>query len=375
MKTLILSCNTGGGHNTAGKAILEEMEARGLECRMVDALSFFSQRMSDFICKTYTDMTLKAPPVFGFVYRTSVRMSSQKRKSMVYYANKIFTGKMRSFIIENGYDSVICTHVFPAEAVTSIRKHTGTDIKCYAVVTDYTCHPFWEETTTDCFFIPHSSLEGEFVSRGISRERLLVTGIPVSGKFSEKTGKEAARAALGIPSGVPVILVMTGSMGFGNVELYIKSLLGAVENACLVVLGGNNEKLKSRLRQLFGEDGRVMVVDFTDRVSEYLDASDIVLTKPGGLSSTEIAVKNVPLIHTAPIPGCETANVDFFVERNMSVFSDDPFDLAQAARKLIDRPERAKLITDAQRANTFRDSAARICDYVLEHSREKSPLY
>ena len=214
----------------------------------------------------------------------------------------------------------------------------------------------------DHYLIPHKDLVAEFVKKGVPEEKLVPTGIPVSARFRTHASKEEAREQLGLPQGKTIYLVMTGSMGFGNAADIGKALLQRGGAVCL--LGGNNRKMKDGLRKQFGENPRMMVLDFTDQVSLYMDACDVVLTKPGGLTSTEAAVKNVPLVHTAPIPGCETINAKFFLKRGMSLCGMDPGRAAAAAFRLAQDKELQERMKEAQRREVNPFAADEICDRV-----------
>lgn len=371
MRPLILSCNTGAGHNTAGKAVREQFIKNGVDCQLLDALSFASESLSRFVCNFYVGITINAPGLFGAGYRAAERMSSPRGRSASYIANAGYAHTLYRYLVENKIDTVVTTHIFPAQCLTHIRKRYRMDkLRLYFVSTDYNCCPFVEETSTDAFFVPHDVITGEFIRRGVGEERVLVSGIPTLEKFSAKTDKTEARAKLGLPDKAPIILMMSGSMGFGNLEEMVRLLRNRMRDETnIVVLGGNNERLKASLRARFGDDTRIRVMDFTDRADLYMDACDIMLSKPGGLSSTEAAVKNVPLVHTAPIPGCETDNLLFFNHFGMSVSGSSPQETADAAIRLLERPEMQKAVMDAQRQNTNPHSAADIVRYIMDHAK------
>lgn len=362
MKILILSCNTGQGHNAAGKAVLEELIRQGTDCLMMDALSLVGETTSRRVSGAYCGLTTHFPQGFQWLYRAGGALSSARCKSPVYLVNLSYAGRLKQFIEENGYDTVITPHLFPAEALTHLRRKEGLKVRCYAVATDYTCIPFWEETELDRYFIPHEDLMEEFVARGIAREKLIPTGIPVSERFNRRLLQSKARSRLGLPQDEMLYLVMTGSMGFGNTADLTGSLLALPGTVC--VLGGNNEKMKASLRSRFGRESRVRVLDFTDQVALYMDACDMLFTKPGGLTSTEAAVKNVPLIHTAPIPGCETINARFFSERGISLCAASPEEAVQAAKQLMD-PTRREAMRQAQQRVINPMAARDICEIVL----------
>lgn len=368
MKTLILSCNTGAGHNTAARAVREQFEKAGVECQMLDALSFASESLSRFVCNTYVGITIKAPKLFGAGYRMCEKMSSPRIRSASYYANAGYAQALYRYLIHNRIDTVVMSHIFPAQCLTYIRRHYHLQVKTYLISTDYDCCPFVEETSTDAFFISHSSITADFLRRGVGEERVFVSGIPTMEKFSRHTMKNDARKELNLPLDCPIVLMMSGSMGFGNLESMVRLIRNRMqESTHIIILGGNNERMKSTLRAHFREDSRIHVMDFTTQADLYMDACDIMLTKPGGLTSTEAAVKNVPLVHTAPIPGCETDNLHFFRNFGLSLSGDTPEDTADAAVRLLSSPDLQEQIRIAQRQNTNPHAAADIVRYILEH--------
>lgn len=369
MKALILSCNTGQGHNTAGRAVLEAMLARGLDVEMRDALAFGGQKTSSGVSGGYIKITQSVPALFGRMYKVGSAISNPFIKSPVYYANKLYAEKLRDYIVQNGIDTVICPHLFPAEALTFLRRRHGLQARCYGVATDYTCTPFWEETDVDAFFIPHERLRAEYERKGIKPEKLIVTGIPVSRAFRGKTDMRAAREALGLPTEARIFLLMSGSMGFGDVPDIADNLLRlGGESTRVLVLTGHNDRLTKKLNERFGAGGRVTPVGFTDKVALYMDACDATLTKPGGLTSTEAAVKNVPYVLTAPIPGCETVNQRFLGELGVALPTTTPLESAQAAMLLcVDEPMRLNELK-SQREQINSRAADDIVDLILKRA-------
>ena len=367
MKVLILSCNTGQGHNAAGKAVLEELERRGIPCEMRDMLAMKNQKNSARASRIYVDVTTKAPKIFGGIYQAGAFLSSASLRSPVYWANALCAKSLGEYIRENEFDCVVAPHLFPAEALTYLRRHEEISIRCCAVATDYASIPFWEETRMDAYFIPHEDLRQEFAGKGIPEEKLLATGIPVSARFQGKRDVQGAREALGCAGADHVFTVMSGSMGFGNLESTVRTLLEkGTERTRIFVLTGHNRKLGDRLREIFGAEERVTAMEFTDHPEVYMDACDVLVTKPGGLTSTEAAVREVPLVHSSPIPGCETANVRFFQSRGMSVEAEDEKEAAELAWMLAGSPEKQTEMMLAQRTEIHKDAAARICNWIQQ---------
>lgn len=371
MKVLILSTGTGEGHNSAGKAVQEQFQKRGISCEMEDVLAFASEKAASYGKRIYVWSTVKATKVFKGAYRAGKAITSARRKSPVYYANALYAEKLYRYIVDNGYDTVVMPHLFPAEALTyMLRKHEcRPDIHTYFVGTDYTCIPFTEETEADYYFIAHEELLAEYIKKGIPKEKLIPTGIPVSDRFRNLPSREEARRALEMEPEGHCILIMTGSMGYGKIEALVRLLVSHMEEKDgIYILGGSNEKLKSRLREAYQGNERVCVLDYTNRTAEYLAAADLLFTKPGGLTSTEAAVAGIPLAHTRPIPGCEDCNQAFYNSHGLSVSADSERQLVEMAMDLLARPEECVRMTERQHQVINGNAAEDICEFILRQS-------
>lgn len=366
MKVLILSCDTGEGHNSAAAAIYEYLKKVNVECQMLDALSLKSIKASKRAELAYLRV-IKIPLLFGFIYNAGMLVSNAKIKSPVYYMNKSYRDKLHDYINDNGFDTVITTHLFPAEALTALKRENRLSARTIAVNTDYTCIPFWEETELDYYIIPHEDLTCEFIRRGIPKEKLLPFGIPVKPEFYEKLPRQEARKKfcelfnISFDISKPWYMVMSGSMGYGKVHKLINAIIKMQStDVNIIIICGYNEKLKSKFEEKYGKYKNVAICGFCNNVPLIMDACDILFTKPGGLSSTEAAVKNIPIIHTAPIPGCETKNAAFFNSRLMSYSSKCiRTQLEAAARICSDETYRNKII-QAQKKNISRATCSNI---------------
>lgn len=335
MNVLILSCNTGEGHNAAGRALEEHLKSVGANVTMIDFMSLSSDRTSKFVGGAYISIAKITPHFFGLIYRLGMKLSSHHRKSPVYYANALMAKHLKAYLLEHPADVLVMPHLYPAETITYMKKKLMLSSKTIAIMTDYTCIPFWEETECDAYIIPHEDLVEEIVLRGIPKEKLYPFGIPVKKAFdtlldvkqeednlSQNHLQRFARKRLKLPLDSSVYLVMSGSMGFGKIQLFTYELNRRCKNGeHIVVICGNNHKLYRMMKRGFQNIDHVHIIGYTNHVALYMDAADVVYTKPGGLTSTEVIVKNKPLVHTAPIPGCETCNMDFFASRGMSLSS------------------------------------------------------
>lgn len=371
MKVLILSCNTGQGHNTAGKAIQTEFHRLGIECEMMDALSFAPTLSSRLISGIHSKGVMHLPNVYGLGVSTAKRLDRlSKKHSVCYVANTTYASALYQYITDNGFDVIVNPHVFPSEAISRIRRKHSPSFRSYFIATDYCYPPFLSDTDLDVYFIPHESLAYQFIDAGLPEASLVPCGIPVADEFATTTDRQEARRALGLPEEGKALLVMTGSMGFGNTEDLVAEILNRIpSDTWVMVMGGNNEKMKDSLRRKYKDDPRLFVIDFTHKVSLYMDAADILFTKPGGLSSTEAAVKGIPTIHTKPIPGWEEENIAFFGKTGMSLYGANHADIVSHALYLLATPWACEAMVEAQRNTVNRFAARDICRYILDDAK------
>lgn len=364
MKILILSTNTGSGHNTAAKAILTQAEKMGHCAIMIDHLMFASPKTSNMISNVYVKTAVHTPMVIQAGAYIADIMTERDTKtgnlSVIYKYMEKPAERIYKFIRDNDFDCVIATHIFAAQAMTYIIKKYNPNIKTGFVMTDYTMQQFMPETSLDVYFTPHTSL-AESLKNYMPDKYFLSTGIPVSEKFTKKTPREEARKELKLTKFKKNVLVMTGSMGFGKIDDIIENLDNSLSpDTGIVVLCANNAKLRKSLQKTYKAGSRVKAVGFTDRVDLYMDACDILITKPGGLSVTEAAVKEIPLILSSPIPGWEEKNVEFFAMYGLSENSKKPKELAQRAEELLNDKSKADEMIEKQRTNINKNAALEI---------------
>ena len=380
MKVLILSCDTGEGHNSSAKAIKAELDRQGIQCDVRDTLALVSEATSRNVSDIYVYTTKK--DLFGKVYRLGEMISEANKhiKSPVNYANRFYSKDLHELIINGEYDVAVCTHLFPAEALTDLREKGLLQIPTLFVMTDYTCIPFLKETKLDRYVIPHEDLIEEFAEKGMDRSRLVPVGIPVNEElFSRHIPKMEARRQLEDMTGWEAsseddrwFLVMGGSMGFGNMESLLNCLLDKIRHQDRIIcVCGRNTGLENKLREEFEFEPRIRTLGFTDKVSLLMDASEVLFSKPGGITSTEAAVKNIPLVHTAPIPGVEDQNARFFHFHNMSYSSLDPQRQAEVAVRLCEDSVWRKRMTDAQKRNANPLTCKQIVGLLKDMTNEK----
>lgn len=360
MKVLILSCSTGGGHNSCAKYIEEELISNNIECQFMDFFDIVNNKAKELSSKIYLSTLGKDGEIFKRVYKIGETYSNTGIKSPVYLANKLHKKSLYKYIQENNFDLVIVSHLFPALTLTAVNNSYGyKKINFIAVATDYEPCPFFEEAKPD-FFIIQKGLEERFINKGIKKETLVSTGIPISSRFV-KTAKNI-RDEYNIKN-EKVILIMLGSMGFGRVDEVLNGLLEEKDVKVIVVCGSNKELYNNLLKI---NNDKLIVLGFVNNINDLIYSANIVLSKPGGISSTEVTVMRKPLIHIFPIPGIETYNTLFFKDRNMSLKCDTKEEIIINTRMLLNDTGLQEKMIKNQEKYINRESASDLVKLVLE---------
>lgn len=365
MDALMLTCGTGGGHNSACAAVAQAMVARGHSVQTLNPYTLKNDQVAEMVDKAYILLAQKAPTAFGAAYKLGDVYRKLPFPSPVYQVNRLMEPLLEQYIEEHHFDAVVTTHLFPAEILTSMKRRGRGMPRTYFIATDYACIPFTEETDLDRYIIPAKELTEEFSNRGIDRRRIRPLGIPVRPSFYRHEDRTAVRARLGLTADRKIILVAGGSIGAGHIQQVASILLDRYSDSVdIIVVCGNNHELEDDVRKSCG--GRCTVLGFTDRMADYMKACDVFLSKPGGLSSTEAAVAGTALIHITPIPGCETSNMHFFAENGMSLAVTLPEqELIDACDRLLNGDARERMI-EAQRRVIPGYAATAICELLEE---------
>ena len=368
MRVLILSCDTGGGHNSCAFAIKQAFSEKGICCKTTDALAFISDRFSKFMSKGHTTLYRRIPGLFRFGYGFAEKHRSLlEEKSAVYKLLTSGTEELYSFLQKGGYDAVICTHVFSGMLMQQMLEEYPADIKTAFVATDYTCSPGMPKKGMDYYFIPESSLAEEFIAKGVPKEKIVSSGIPVRKEFYIREDKTEAKRKLGISPENSHLLMMCGSMGCGPIEK-LAELIGEQIDADmeLSVICGTNEKLQKELAEKFSGNRNIHIRGFVKNISEFMDSADLYITKPGGLSSSEAEVKGLPMVLIDAVAGCEKFNLEFFVSLGGAVTAETPEELAKICVNLLGDEEKRKAMSKALESAVSDNAANIICEIMCK---------
>ena len=350
MKLLILTVSTGQGHNSAGAAISDEFSKNGFECETVDVF----QNYNRFLGKAMSEGYLLSVSTFSGMYAKSYsKLEKRKRgsKSFIMFLCKLIASRLAKKIKQINPDIIVCTHVFAAMALSYALKKSGLSPLTAAVVTDFTVHPYWEEVTYLDYLITASELlNRQCEEKGFRPSQILPIGIPIHAKFSVPVEKSIARKELGLDIEENVITVMSGSMCYGGLSEQLKEIDTIEEKFSIIaVCGSSKEELKKINEINFAHS--VLKLGYTDKMNLIMDASDCIITKPGGLSVSEALSKDLPMIIANVIPGHEQRNLEFLTANNLAIEVKNGNSVKDCIKKFL---------KDDSLKKTMRESAERI---------------
>jgi len=365
MRTLIITVTAGRGHNSTAKALKESISNKGAEAVVLDLYKYISKVIYNMVDKGYLFSIKHTPKGFGRAYSGLERRKIPRKILGILNSNRIIAGRLAGFFAEYDPDVIIVTHVFAAQVLDVLKRQGHLQVPIIGVMTDYCIHPFWETVPSVETIVTASELNRYAAERrGIEATRLLPLGIPVASKFSEKSEQKEARQTLGLDPDKTTILVMGGSMGYGDLlqsVLQIDQMNKGYQIACIA---GANARLYDQLRSL-NTRYPLHICGFTDQVHLYMDAADCIVTKPGGLSTSEALSKELPLILVSPIPGQEERNAHFFVNTGAAVLVSKHFPIAEAVYTVLESEGRFQHMKEAIRKIARPRAAEDIADLSL----------
>ena len=350
-KVLVLSASAGAGHLRAAqaveKALLEANAAR--EVRNIDTLEYTSKIFQHLYSKAYIDVVNKMPELPGFFYDRLDKPWKNERRRLA--LDKLNTRPFVKMLSEYQPDMIVCTHFLPAEIVSWLKAKERLASRQAIVVTDFDAHAMWLCHHYEQYFVALEETRVYLEALGIPANKITVSGIPIDPIFAKKKDKLEMRKKHGLAPDLTTILVSAGGFGVGAIDELITELLKLKHPAQIVAICGRNEELKSRLEKIKA-NGTVKVkpIGYTTEMDEYMSASDIVLGKPGGLTTSEALAKGLVFVVVNPIPGQEERNSDHLLEAGAAIRCNNLPVLSYKLDKLLDDPKRfAKMQENARK--------------------------
>lgn len=363
MRVLLISVKAGFGHHSTAQAVMDCLAERGIESRMLDTFDYIAPVLGESIDKGYLFSTKNFPEVYGKAYSLLDRRTEEyKPSSLIAILSKLVSHKLRDYIDDYAPDLIIGTHSYACLVMTYLKQRGHISCPTIGIVTDFTVHPFWESTNIDYYVTADSLLDNQMRKKGIPTEKILPTGIPINPKFHRHIPQLEARRILKIDNR-RTILMMMGSMGFGNLEKQLEAIDALDMDFQVLCVCGRNEKMKKEIdRRAWSR--KIITFGFVDNVDVLMDASDCIITKPGGLTTSELLAKGLPSVIMNPIPGQEDRNMEFLVNNGAAIAATETFGVDEALFELFSHSWRLRLLHLSVKRLGKPNSTGDLCDFV-----------
>ena len=361
MNILILSASTGGGHMRASKAIGGYMTQKNtdINVKIVDSLLYISPILNKTVTGGYVYLATKTPKLYGKLY--DLTNKDHKFANFVTRLNNIFANKLLPLIDEFRPDIIITTHPFPTEMVSRLKSKKEINIPLICIMTDYAPHKAWISDKVDAYIVANDDMVTKMIAEGVDSRCIYPYGIPVDEVFFEEKEKQLVIEELGLDKNLPTILMMAGSFGVSNVFDVYENIIDIDLDFQIILVTGRNQKLYNNFEEVIGSTPKkTKLIYFTDEINKFMQASDIIITKPGGLTVTEALACNIPMAVFNAIPGQEEENAEFLLKHNMAVRISDGNSCRAAIVELLKDSEKLEDMKEACKSFDKNDSTKNI---------------
>ena len=369
-KVLLLSASAGAGHVRAAQALEQAFNEAGAadEVRHVDTLEFTNKLFRHLYSKAYIELVNKMPEVPGFLYdKLDTPWKNERRRLAL---NKLNTRPFVKLLREYHPDLIVCTHFLPAEIVSWLKAKERIASRQAIIVTDFDVHAMWLCHHYEQYFVAIDEARAYLEALGIAKDKITVSGIPIDPVFAQHKDKLEMRLKHGLDPERTTILISAGGAGVGAMEHLIKSLFPMQHPVQVVAICGHNADLKKRLTRLaarINPKASVIVkpVGYTREMDELMAASDLVLGKPGGLTTSEALAKGLVFVIVNPIPGQEERNSDHLLEAAAAIRCNNLPVLAYKMDRLLADPARFARMQASVRGMAHPNAARDIVNKLL----------
>ena len=373
-KIIVFYATYGGGHLSAARSIKEHIENnyKDIDVILVDCMEYVNKMVNRVTTKAYAEMAKKAPNTWGRVYWHSQKGPLAHISTA---SNKVLSIKLNKLLKDFKPDIIISTHPFGSQMCAYLKKLGKLNAKIATVMTDYAPHDQWLvfNQYVDYFFVSHNEMKNKLHEKGIPNEKIFATGIPLSNKFLLKYDKQKTLENFGLsPNRKTVLFFGGGEYGLGKTQTFkiFKSFVQRNDNIQIVAISGKNPKMKESFENLVDDLDKhnfVKILDYTDKVPELMSISDLVVTKPGGLTTTESLASGLPIVVINPIPGQEEENAQYLENHKVAIWIKKDDNIEEILNSLFSNPSKMREMKIRARLLSKKNSTKDICKILLDN--------
>jgi processive 1,2-diacylglycerol beta-glucosyltransferase len=376
MKALFLSAKVGEGHLSASDAIRQALQdlVPKLEALTINSYQYAGSFVGKFVEDSYVQIVKFIPQIYGMLYER--REKAKEISGFRNWINQSTAPNFQKLVEDFKPDIIICTHAYPCGVASVLKENYELKTPVLAVVTDFEAHPFWVYPNLDSYAVASPETKKTLTARGIDPHKVKVTGIPIDPRFNLPSSKPALYKSLQLDAKLPVILIMGGGLGIGPIGKILKYLVKKfIYPAQIIVLTGKNNKLKNELEEKlekyaykykYQNQIKVRILGFVNNVYEYMKAADLLITKSGGVTSSEALAAQLPMLIVRPIPGHEARNANYLLKKRCALYIEKEKDLLSVLEFLFSHPRRLEKMRENAKYLGQSDSALRVAKLILK---------
>ena len=367
-KILIFYASYGGGHLSAANSIKNYLSSNyeNIDVELIDCMKYINKPIEKITTTAYNEMAKKAPWAWGKIYSDSQK---GPLAHITTRSNQVFAIKLLRLLREKNPDLIISTHPFGSQMCSYLKRKGKITSKIATILTDFAPHDQWlvGSDYTDYFFVAHNKMKEYLISKNIPENKIFATGIPISNKFLETFNTSKILNSLGLKENLKTILFFAGGkFGLGKsrtLEIF-NTLVNGFNNIQVIAISGKNKKMYEDFNQIVKAANKtdfIRVFEFVNNVPELMAISDIVITKPGGLTTTESLVSGLPMIIINPIPGQEEENAQFLEHSNIGIWLKKQMNITETISNFISNDAKLKQMKENTKKISNRNSTKDIC--------------
>lgn len=365
MKVIIFYAKYGGGHLSAARSIENCIKTNynGIEVELIDFMEYVNKEFNKITTKAYAEMAKKVPKAYGSIYWKSEKGPLAHISTT---SNKLLSIRLHKLLQDKAPDLIICTHPFASQMCGYLTKHHKLNTQIATILTDFASHDQWlvYNEYINKLFVANQEMKETLISKGIPSNKVFVTGIPISDRFLINYDKSSIFLDFNLsPNKKTVLFFGGGEFGLGK-SYTLKVFETFVKDSAdlqIIAISGKNQKLKEAFENIvikYNKEANVHIFEYTNMVPELMSISNLVVTKPGGLTTSESLASGLPIVVINPIPGQEEENATYLVKHNAAIWlkKDDNIEqivtnLLADSQKLDEMSKNAKSISKPNATN------------------------
>ena len=371
-KVIVFYASYGGGHLSAARSIQEYIQNNypNIDSELIDCVKYINKALEKVTTKAYSEMAKKVPQAWGHIYKGADKGPIATISNT---SNKVMALKLKKLLDEKQPDLVICTHPFASQMCSYLKRKEKVNVKIATVLTDFAIHNQWVvgHEYTDYFFVSHSGMKKDLIEAGVTAYKIHTTGIPLSNKFLLEYDKSEILESFGLsPDKKTVLFFGGGELGLGKSHtLNIFKSFVKNDSIQIVAIAGRNPKMRENFESFvleMGKENSVKILEYTDKVAQLMSISDLVVTKPGGLTTTESLASGLPIVVINPIPGQEEENAEFLEKNKLAIWIRKGDDIENILNDLFSNPNKMQEMKVNARLMAKKYSTRDICEILFD---------